>query len=126
MPGARQEEPIPLWPCGACPGLLAGGGGELLSTTQLLAPLTLLQTSVTLALYCKLLSAVFGFVLFRGFLIFFPPFSFSPYLPLVLFFETHSVSFARCVRAGLRAVSFAGAFWDGSFGPVGPAFTICA
>lgn len=58
-------------------GPLAGGGGELLSrhtAPRPTPPLTLLKTSVTLALYCKPLSAVFGFVLFRDFFFFFPLF----------------------------------------------------
>lgn len=84
-------------------------------------PLTLLKTLVTLVLYCKPLSVVFGFVLFRGFLYIFPPLSPTP--PFLL----NPLSVVSEVRAG-RAESwkFAGAFSDGFFHPVGPAFMICA
>lgn len=103
---------------------LAGGGGELLSRHAApcpTPPLTLLKTLVTLALYCKPLSAVFGFVLFRGFFFFFPFLLFPPS------FLLNPLSVISEVRAG-RAESwkFAGAFLEGFFHPVGPVFMICA
>lgn len=128
--GARQEEARfgsrlagPAGLAGAA-GPLAGGGGELLSRHAApcpTPPLTLLKTLVTLALYCKSLSAVFGFVLFRGFFLF-PPLFFPP--PSLLLNPLSVISEVCTGRA--ESWKFAGAFLDGFFHPVGPVFMICA
>lgn len=92
--------------------------------TQLLAPrllLPLLKTWLTLAPYCKPLSAA-SLGLFCSAVFYFPPFPFPP--PSFLLNPLGVISEVRAGRA--ESWKFAGAFSDGSFHLVGPAFMICA